>query len=107
MGVSDETSSEEDFEDDDAIIAAFKNRQTSKGDDSESGFDDDELWSGSSLTELGEKIRDLLSGNSDSDFIYEYNLSTPFDISTKTYAGNGERCEINHGENDDETHKSY
>ena len=43
VGVSDETSSEEDFEDDDAIIAAFKNRQTSKGDDSESGFDDDEL----------------------------------------------------------------
>lgn len=43
VGVSDETSSEEDFEDDDAIIAAFKNRQISKGDDSESGFDDDEL----------------------------------------------------------------
>jgi len=42
-GVSGETSSGEDFEDDDAIIAAFKRRQTSKGDDSKSGFDDDEL----------------------------------------------------------------
>ena len=27
-------------------------------------------------------------------YIAEYNLSTPFDISTKTYAGNDERCEL-------------
>ena len=25
----------------------------------------------------------------------EYNLSTPYDISTRTYAGNDERCELN------------
>jgi len=31
------------------------------------GFDDDDLFSGDALTELGESIRDLLSGNSDSD----------------------------------------
>jgi len=31
------------------------------------GFDDNALWSGSSLTELGEALRDLLSGDSDSD----------------------------------------
>ncbi|MDG2250027.1 MAG: cell division protein ZipA [Gammaproteobacteria bacterium] len=43
VGGSDETSSEEDLEDDDAIIAAFKQRQISKGDDFESGFDNDEL----------------------------------------------------------------
>ena len=43
VGVSGETSSEKDFEDDDAIIAAFKRRQISKEDDSESGFDDEEL----------------------------------------------------------------
>ena len=29
-----------------------------------------------------------------SDFINEYNLSTPFDISTHTYAGDGERCNL-------------
>ena len=28
------------------------------------------------------------------DFINEYNLSTPFDISTHTYAGDDERCDL-------------
>ncbi len=37
------------------------------------------------------------TGNSDIDFIYEYNLSTPFDISTKTYAGDDERCDLDVG----------
>ncbi len=27
-------------------------------------------------------------------YIHEYNLSTPYDISTRTYAGNGERCQL-------------
>ena len=29
--------------------------------------------------------------------INEYTLSTPFDISTRTYAGPNERCELDHG----------
>ena len=29
----------------------------------------------------------------------EYNLSTPYDISTRTYAGNDERCELSDGSN--------
>ena len=29
----------------------------------------------------------MVSGNSDYTHINEYNLSTPFDVSTKTYAG--------------------
>jgi len=37
------------------------------------------------------------TGNSNIDFIYEYNLSTPFDISTKTYAGDDERCDLDVG----------
>ena len=37
------------------------------------------------------------TGNSAIDFIYEYNLSTPFDISTKTYAGDDERCDLDVG----------
>ena len=32
--------------------------------------------------------------NSDFNFINEYNLSTPFDISTHTYAGDDERCDL-------------
>ncbi|MDC1463798.1 autotransporter domain-containing protein [Alphaproteobacteria bacterium] len=30
--------------------------------------------------------------------VSEYNLSTPFDVSTKTYAGDDERCILNNGE---------
>ena len=37
------------------------------------------------------------TGNSNIDFIYEYNLSTPFDISTKTYLGDDERCDLDVG----------
>jgi hypothetical protein len=32
--------------------------------------------------------------------VSEYNLSTPFDVSTKNYAGDGERCILNNGEGD-------
>ena len=38
------------------------------------------------------------TGNSNIDFIYEYNLSTPFSISTKTYAGDDERCDLDVGD---------
>ena len=36
--------------------------------------------------------------------VNEYILSTPFDISTKTYAGNDERCQLNHGDSDTVEH---
>ena len=45
--------------------------------------------------------------NSDSGtygHVNEYILSTPFDISTKTYAGNDERCQLNHGDSDTVEH---
>jgi hypothetical protein len=32
-------------------------------------------------------------------YVNEYTLSTPFDISTRTYAGNGERCQLDYGVN--------
>ena len=35
--------------------------------------------------------------NDDFNFINEYNLSTPFDISTHTYAGDTERCNLANG----------
>ena len=36
----------------------------------------------------------FVSRTSSTQFIIEYNLSTPFDISTATYAGDAERCEL-------------
>ncbi len=39
----------------------------------------------------------------DHHFINEYNLSTPYDISTRTYAGNNERCETGSGSDGTET----
>ena len=36
----------------------------------------------------------FLSHASSDQFISEYNLSTPFDISAATYAGDAERCEL-------------
>ncbi|MDC1163030.1 autotransporter outer membrane beta-barrel domain-containing protein [Candidatus Pelagibacter sp.] len=37
------------------------------------------------------------TGNSNIDFINEYDLSTPFDISTHTFAGDSERCNLANG----------
>ena len=40
------------------------------------------------------------SSSTDNDsfnFINEYDLSTPFDISTHTYAGDSERCNLANG----------
>ena len=37
------------------------------------------------------------TGNSNIDFINEYDLSTPFDISTHTYRGDSERCNLANG----------
>ncbi len=37
------------------------------------------------------------NSNTDPRFVDEYNLSTPFDISTASYAGDSERCELDDG----------
>ena len=37
------------------------------------------------------------TGNSNIDFINEYDLSIPFDISTHTFAGDSERCDLANG----------
>ena len=39
----------------------------------------------------------ISTDNDDIDFINEYDLSTPFDISTHTYAGDSERCNLANG----------
>ncbi len=45
----------------------------------------------------GTKMFTVYQGDSDIDFINEYDLSTPFDISTHTYAGDTERCNLANG----------
>ena len=40
------------------------------------------------------------NSNTDPRFVDEYNLSTPFDISTASYAGDSERCELDDGTSD-------
>ena len=42
---------------------------------------------------------DLVDPADDYHYLNEYNLSTPYDISTRTYAGNNERCELGTGGN--------
>ena len=58
-------------------------------------------------TKMFTTYQSLDDGSNDPRFINEYTLSTPFDISTKTYAGNGERCELDHNENGANTHKRH
>ena len=41
------------------------------------------------------------TGNDDIDFINEYDLSAPFDISTHTYAGDSERCNLDNSSGGD------
>ena len=45
----------------------------------------------------GTKMFTVYQGDGDIDFINEYDLSTPFDISTHTYAGDSERCNLANG----------
>ena len=45
----------------------------------------------------------LAATPNDHHFIHEYNLSTPYDISTRTYAGNDERCKTGSGSDGTET----
>ena len=43
-------------------------------------------------------MKPQLDGTNDTfQYIHEYNLSTPYDISTRTYAGNDERCVLGSG----------
>ncbi|MDC1273410.1 autotransporter outer membrane beta-barrel domain-containing protein [Pelagibacteraceae bacterium] len=45
-------------------------------------------------------FKPVISGSAtDFQFVHEYNLSTPYDISTRTYAGDDERCELGSGSN--------
>ena len=49
---------------------------------------------------------DLVDPADDYHYLNEYNLSTPYDISTRTYAGASERCELGSGSNGVDTHNN-
>ena len=57
----------------------------------------------------GSKMFVLYQGPLDGNynFVEEYTLSTPFDISTKTYAGDSERCELDHTDEDINDHSRH
>ena len=57
----------------------------------------------------GSKMFVLYQGPLDGNynFVEEYTLSTPFDISTKTYAGDSERCELDHTDEDINAHSRH
>ena len=57
----------------------------------------------------GSKMFVLYQGPVDGNynFVEEYTLSTPFDISTKTYAGDSERCELDHTDEDINAHSRH
>ena len=57
----------------------------------------------------GSKMFVLYQGPLDGNynFVEEYTLSTPFDISTKTYAGDSERCELDHTDEDIDAHSRH
>ena len=49
---------------------------------------------------------DLVDPADDYHYLNEYNLSTPYDISTRTYAGASERCELGSGSNGVDTNNN-
>ncbi len=55
-------------------------------------FEDQENINGLAFNEDGSKFFTITSNVGDEDFVTEWNLSTPYDISTRSYAGDSERC---------------
>mgnify|MGYP003315663110 CR=1 FL=1 len=47
---------------------------------------------GATFNDDGTKIFIITSDDGSEDFVSEYTLSTPYDISTRSYAGDSERC---------------
>ena len=55
-------------------------------------FEDQENINGLAFNEDGSKFFTITSNLADEDHVTEWNLSTPYDISTRSYAGDSERC---------------
>ena len=89
-----------------AVVTLVDNFQVSNGDEHTTvraglSIDTDREVGGVQFNNDGTKMfvrffRDE-GGETAYSFIDEYNLSIPFDASSGTYAGDDERCEINHG----------
>ncbi len=55
-------------------------------------FEDQQNINGLAFNEDGSKFFTITSNVGDEDHVTEWNLSTPYDISTRSYAGDSERC---------------
>ena len=55
-------------------------------------FEDQQNINGLAFNEDGSKFFTITSNLADEDHVTEWNLSTPYDISTRSYAGDSERC---------------
>ncbi len=55
-------------------------------------FEDQQNINGLAFNEDGSKFFTITSHLGGEDFVTEWNLSTPYDISTRSYAGDSERC---------------
>ncbi len=55
-------------------------------------FEDQQNINGLAFNEDGSKFFTITSNLGDEDHVTEWNLSTPYDISTRSYAGDSERC---------------
>jgi len=68
-------------------------------DDQEFGDGSSTQMSGIHFNDDGTKMFLLYQAHADDhNYVNQYNLSTPYDISTGTYAGNGARCYLDYGE---------
>ena len=71
-----------------------------QNEDVEDSTTTDDFFNGLHFNKDGTKMFTLYQCNKEDGtycFVNEYDLSTPFDIKTKSYAGDDERCELDHG----------
>ena len=84
-----------------AMVTEVQSTKVSDGNTGGETPNTDEIVSGIQFNNDGTKMFIMFSRDDtaevDYSFIHEYTLSTPYDISTKTYTGDSEACHLNHG----------
>ena len=84
-----------------AMVTEVQSTKVSDGNIGGETPNTDEIVSGIQFNNDGTKMFIMFSRDDTEEveysFIHEYTLSTPYDISTKTYTGDSEACHLNHG----------
>ena len=84
-----------------AMVTEVQSTKVSDGNTGGSTPNTDEIVSGIQFNNDGTKMFIMFNRDDteevDYSYIHEYTLSTPYDISTKTYTGDSEACHLNHG----------